>query len=142
MTNTEWISDAPCALPQTTDDSDEARMIDFYSNNPAEKVRAKAVCAECPFKLQCLQQALDNKERWGIHGGADETELRRDQAINSLGEAHVSKLGPIRCPNCGPYSTRHLTILEPKRTRTHLKCNKCGIDWVARKAINRKRTNF
>lgn len=142
MTNANWIADAPCALPQTTDDSEEARMLDFYSNDPKEKVRAKAVCAECPFKLQCLQLALDNKERWGIHGGADETELRRDQAINALGEAHVSKLGPIRCPNCGPYSTKNLDIVERKRTRTHLKCTECGIDWVARKSINNKRSNF
>jgi DNA-directed RNA polymerase subunit RPC12/RpoP len=117
-------------------------MLDFYSNDSEEKVRAKAVCAECPFKLQCLQLALDNKERWGIHGGADETELRRVQAINALGEAHVSKLGPIRCPNCGPYSTKNLDILERKRTRTHIECTVCGINWVARKSINNKRSNF
>lgn len=142
MTNANWIADAPCALPQTTNDAEEPRMLDFYSNDSEEKVRAKAVCGECPFKLQCLQLALNNHERWGIHGGADETELRRVQAINSLGEAHVSKLGPIRCPNCGPYSTKNLDIIERKRTRTHIKCTVCGIDWVARKSINNKRSNW
>lgn len=142
MTKDNWTIDAPCALPQTTNDSEEPRMLDFYSNDLEEKGRAKAVCGGCPFKLLCLQKALDNKERWGIHGGADETELRRAQAINAMGEAHVSKLGPIRCPNCGPYSTKNLDIVERKRTRTHIKCTVCGINWVARKGINNKKTNW
>lgn len=147
MTKDSWIKDAPCALPQTTDDAEEPRMIDFYSNSTAERDRAKAVCGDCPFRLMCLQKALDNKERWGIHGGVDENELRRVQAINALGEAHVSKLGPIRCPNCGPYSTKNLDIIERKRTRTHIKCTVCVVDgenlnWVARKGVNNKRTNW
>lgn len=142
MTNADWIKDAPCALPVTTDDSDEPRHVDFYSSSTEERDRAKAICAECPFRMQCLQKALDDKERWGVHGGVDEKELRRVQAINSFGEAHVSKLGPIRCPNCGPYSTKNLDILERKRTRTHLKCTTCGINWWTRKKINAKKTNW
>lgn len=142
MTNNDWIKDAPCALPVETDDSAEPRLIDFYSNSSEEQARAKAVCVECPFRMLCLQKALDDRERWGTHGGVDEQELRRVQAINSFGEAHVSKRGPIRCPNCGPYSTRFLDIIERKRTRTHVKCSKCGLDWVVRKGINAKKTNF
>lgn len=142
MTNANWIKDAPCARPVETNDSEEPRMVDFYSSDPAERDRAKAVCVECPFKLLCLQKALDDKERWGVHGGVDQKELRRVQAINSFGEAHVSKLGPIRCPNCGPYSTKNLDIIERKRTRTHIICTVCKIKWWARKGINAKRTNW
>jgi Transcription factor WhiB len=143
MPSNSWIADAPCALPVPTDDSVEPRLIDFYSEDLEEQARAKAICAECPFKLQCLQKALNDKERFGIHGGADEKELRRVQAINEFGEAHVSKRGPIRCPNCGPYSTRNLEVILPKkRTRTHIQCTVCGLDWVARKSINNKRTNW
>lgn len=142
MTDHNWIKEAPCALPVITDDSEEPRLIDFYSNSPEEKGRAKAICEDCPFKLQCLQKALDEKERWGIHGGADENELRRVQSINSFGKAHVSKTGPIRCPYCGPYSTKNLAVIERKRTRTHIKCTECGIDWWAMKSINPKRANF
>jgi DNA-directed RNA polymerase subunit RPC12/RpoP len=142
MTNANWIKDAPCALPQTTDDSEEPRLIEFYSNDSDEKARAKAVCAECPFKLICLQKALDDKERWGIHGGADEIELRRVQAINAMGEPHISKLGPIRCPNCGPWSTENLEVLERKRNRTHVQCTVCGLNWTARKGINAKANNW
>lgn len=142
MTKNDWIKDAPCALPVETDDSEEPRVLDFYSNSTDERARAKAVCATCPFKLQCLQKALDDKERWGVHGGVDETELRRNQAINSLGESHVSKLGPIRCSYCGPYSTKNLTVLERKRTRSLLECSVCGLTWVARKSINSKMSNL
>lgn len=142
MANNSWIADAPCALPVQTDDSEKPRLIDFYSDSRKEQDRAKAVCAECPFKLQCLQKALNDKERFGIHGGADEKELRRVQAINEFGEAHVSKRGPIRCPNCGPHSTKNLDIIERKRTRTHIVCTVCGLDWVARKHVNNKRSNW
>jgi len=142
MIKNDWIKDAPCAQPVQTDDAEEPRALDFHSSSPDEKARAKAVCVECPFRLQCLQKALDEKERWGIHGGVDETELRRVQAINALGEAHVSKLGPIRCPFCGPYSTKNLDIVERKRTRTHVECTVCGLDWVVRKGINAKKTNW
>jgi len=142
MTNMDWIKDAPCALPQQTDDSEEPRLIEFYSLDPDEMGRAKAVCAECPFKLLCLQKALDDKERWGIHGGVDGEELRRVQSIDIFGDAHVSKTGPIRCPNCGPYSTKNLEILERKRTRTHVRCTVCDIHWITRKGINQKGTNW
>lgn len=142
MTNSNWINDALCALPVQTDDSEEPRKIDFYSRSPEELGRAKAICDECPVRMMCLQTALDNRERFGVHGGVDEMELRRVQSINALGEAQVYKRGPIRCPNCGPFSTKNLEIIERKRTRTHIKCTECGIDWVARKAINAKKTNF
>lgn len=142
MTKNDWIKDAPCALPVSTDDSEEPRLLDFYSNSTEERERAKAVCVTCPFRMLCLQKALDDKERWGVHGGVDEIELRRVQAINQFGEAHVSKRGPIRCPNCGPYSTRNLSIRERKRTRTHIECTVCGLDWVVRKGINNKKSNF
>lgn len=140
-----WIEEAPCARPVETDESAEPRLLDFHSNNQAEQARAKALCAECPFRKKCLQYAYDGKERFGIWGGVDEEELRRNQAINAKGEPHVSKLGKIRCAFCGPYSgTENLEVLESKRTRSHIRCNApdCGIDWWARKSINKKRTNF
>lgn len=140
--NADWIKDAPCALPQTTDDSEKPRLVDFYSDREVERDRAKAICVECPFRMLCLQRALDNHERFGIHGGVDEKELRRVQAINKFGEAHVPKRGPIRCPNCGPYSTKNLSILERKRTRTHIQCSECKLDWWARKGISAKKTNW
>ncbi|QFG12288.1 WhiB family transcription factor [Arthrobacter phage Racecar] len=142
MSKENWIKDAPCAQPVPTDDAVEPRLIDFYSNDFDEQQRAKAVCVTCPFKLQCLQYAYDGKERFGVWGGASGEELRRNQAINALGEAHVSKLGKIRCANCGPRSTQYLEVVERKRTRTTIKCGQCGLTWVARKSINIRQTNW
>jgi hypothetical protein len=141
MTSTEWIKDAPCALPVPTDDSEKPRFIDFHSEDPQEQARAKAVCAECPFRMKCLQKALNDSERWGIHGGVGETELRTMQAINEFGEPHAVKGEPIQCPNCGPGS-ENLDVIERKRNRTHIKCTSCDLHWWARKNINQKQTNF
>lgn len=142
MTNENWIKDAPCARPVQTDDSEEPRMIEFYSSDPQEQARAKAVCVECPFRLKCLQYAYDGKERFGVWGGVGGEELRKNQAINALGEAHVSKLGKIRCAFCGPRTTDQLEVKERKRTRTLVGCTECGLTWTVRKAINKKETNW
>lgn len=144
MTNRkeDWISEAPCARPVETDNSEDKRMLDFHSSDPEEQARAKALCAVCPFRRQCLQFAYDGKERFGIFGGVDEEELRKNQAINSLGEAHVSKDGRISCAFCQTGDTENLEIIERKRTRSHIKCTVCGLNWWARKAINAKLSNF
>lgn len=141
MTNTDWIKDAPCAQLTITDDSDAPRIIDFFSEDPAEVERAKAVCVTCPFRLKCLQYAYDNKERHGVWGGTGEEELRTNQSINEHGEQQTYKKTPIFCSFCGPENPE-LNILDKKRTRTHLECNVCGLDWVTRKGINDRRTNL
>lgn len=37
---------------------------------------AKAICAGCPVRVECLNWALDNHERIGIWGGFNTTERR------------------------------------------------------------------
>ena len=131
-TQSNWAEDASC---QNT-------TVDFYSQDTTEKKLAKAICAECPVRKICLQTALDNKERFGIWGGADEIELRKDMAINAKGESHVSTQGKIRCPYCGPLSTKYLKVVARHRTRTDIECTNCGTHWTARKLINKRGTNW
>lgn len=38
--------------------------------------RAKAICAECPVRRQCLEFALATREPHGIWGGLNEVERR------------------------------------------------------------------
>ncbi len=38
---------------------------------------AKAICAICPVREQCLRFALANREEQGVWGGLTETERRR-----------------------------------------------------------------
>ncbi|MGW4852204.1 WhiB family transcriptional regulator [Streptomyces sp. NPDC004288] len=37
---------------------------------------AKAICARCSFRAECLRQALTRPEEYGVWGGLDEKELR------------------------------------------------------------------
>ena len=42
----------------------------------AEVQQAKAVCAECPVREQCLEFALKTGQDFGVWGGCDEDERR------------------------------------------------------------------
>lgn len=43
----------------------------------ADQKRARAVCAGCPVRLECLCEALDNRIEWGVWGGMTERERRQ-----------------------------------------------------------------
>jgi WhiB family redox-sensing transcriptional regulator len=41
----------------------------FFSDNVVDIARAKAMCALCPLRFECLDGALDREEPWGVWGG-------------------------------------------------------------------------
>jgi WhiB family redox-sensing transcriptional regulator len=41
----------------------------FFSEDLGEITRAKAICAECPVMLSCLEAAVARGEPWGVWGG-------------------------------------------------------------------------
>jgi WhiB family redox-sensing transcriptional regulator len=45
---------------------------DSRSNEDA--ARAKAICARCPVRDECLRWAIDNRQTYGIWGGLDESD--------------------------------------------------------------------
>jgi WhiB family redox-sensing transcriptional regulator len=70
-----WIEEAECrGLPSDIffppelgdDDGTAGYNQDDYD---ATYGRAKAICNTCAVRVECLQFALDNKERWGVWGG-------------------------------------------------------------------------
>ncbi|HEY9410657.1 MAG TPA: WhiB family transcriptional regulator [Jiangellaceae bacterium] len=63
-----WMLDAICA--QTDPDA-------FYPEQGVNVIEAVRVCRSCPVRVECLQYALDNNERWGIWGGVTERTRRR-----------------------------------------------------------------
>lgn len=63
-----WVADAAC---NGRDD------IDWYPSRGAATAPAKAVCADCPVRIDCLHYALNNNEHFGIWGGTSERERRR-----------------------------------------------------------------
>lgn len=70
-----WMADAACRTltPQQVDR--------WFFPNRGESVRpAKAICADCPVRQQCLDYAMDRPERYGIWGGLSERERRQLRA--------------------------------------------------------------
>ncbi|GAA2811220.1 WhiB family transcriptional regulator [Saccharopolyspora taberi] len=41
----------------------------WFAESPGELEQAKALCAECPIKAECLAGALSRGEPWGVWGG-------------------------------------------------------------------------
>ncbi|GAA1228374.1 WhiB family transcriptional regulator [Prauserella halophila] len=68
----EWVQDAACR------DEDPELFFPVSDTGPGSQqaARAKAVCARCPVRDLCLQQALDNGLDFGIFGGLTQEERR------------------------------------------------------------------
>lgn len=72
-----WVAEALCA--QVGGDGwfpDRAAPGSESLSNPVSVDDAKAVCARCPVRQQCLAYALDNDETYGIWGGLSPRERR------------------------------------------------------------------
>lgn len=41
----------------------------WFAEAPEDVEAAKALCADCPIRTQCLAQALERSEPWGVWGG-------------------------------------------------------------------------
>ncbi|HEY2506935.1 MAG TPA: WhiB family transcriptional regulator [Streptosporangiaceae bacterium] len=41
----------------------------FFSEAPQDLQRAQALCAYCPLQSECLADALERREPWGVWGG-------------------------------------------------------------------------
>jgi len=72
MTHTDWRHRAACR------DEDPELFFPISEVGPGARqtAEAKAVCARCPVREQCLRHALDNGLNDGIFGGTTERERR------------------------------------------------------------------
>lgn len=41
----------------------------FFSDEFVDVARAKVICSKCSSRVQCLQDALERSEPWGVWGG-------------------------------------------------------------------------
>lgn len=64
----EWYAEAVCA--QTSPE-------EFFPEKGGTTKHAKQVCLGCTVREQCLQDALDRDERFGVWGGLSERERRQ-----------------------------------------------------------------
>lgn len=56
----------------------------FYPETDREAAVAKAICAGCVVRAECLEIALRNRERYGVWGGLTERERSRARRHLSL----------------------------------------------------------
>lgn len=61
--------------------------------------RAKAVCAVCPVRAECLEHSLRVQEPHGIWGGLSETE--RPRLRRALAQSHPGARSVIASPGSG-----------------------------------------
>lgn len=62
------------------------------SANPSKTLWAKDICRGCPVKAECLEGALERRERFGVWGGLSTGErgiLLRNRARRARRESHL-----------------------------------------------------
>lgn len=64
-----WMLRAACRVPGATEV--------MYSLTPEGISEAKKICFGCPVRAECLEYAIDHRERDGVWGGASERERLR-----------------------------------------------------------------
>lgn len=67
-TDVRWREDAACRGVDTDV---------FFPVTDEEAAPAKAICATCPVREECLEFALETRQEEGVWGGLTETERRR-----------------------------------------------------------------
>ena len=60
----------------------------WVSESEPDRIRAKRACTGCHRLVECLTEAIENRETWGVWGGRDFTRAR----VN---------VPPKPCPECG-----------------------------------------
>lgn len=72
-----WQERAACKGPQSELFFQPINYRERKDERIAREARAKAICATCVVRQECLNFALKNKEKYGIWGGTTEEERRR-----------------------------------------------------------------
>lgn len=111
--DTDWMQDARCRGVHAPD-------LFFPAPYDSKAIaEAKAVCAECPVRTECLNYALDTRQADGIFGGLTWSERRkggiRSRRRAERGEAplpthgsRTSYLNGCRCFTCKAANARYV----------------------------------
>jgi WhiB family redox-sensing transcriptional regulator len=79
-----WVVDAVCA---------ETDPEAFFPNKGESTSAAKAICAACSVRADCLAYAVEHNERFGVWGGLSERERRplRSAAVAAVDAVSVDR---------------------------------------------------
>jgi len=61
----------------------EAPDVSFFPQTKDEERAALAICSICPVMEDCLDHAIETKERYGVWGGLNEKD-RRKVSLNTV----------------------------------------------------------
>ena len=123
-----WIEDGKCYdLPKSNLPEDQEVYESFFEDRPVDRKLAQAFCEGCPVQKKCLKYALETNQLYGVWGGRDESEIRRDLWVHSNGTVGSRARNP-RCAWCREDSST-LTIKD--RARHIVECSSCGFSWRA-----------
>jgi WhiB family transcriptional regulator, redox-sensing transcriptional regulator len=106
---TVWAASGACR------DSDPELFFPVTETGAAARqlARAKAVCAGCPVRDQCLQFALDSGQAFGVWGGTTGEERRLLRRRHSYRRRTAEAQPPGRTPDRAGHASRP----HPKRRR-------------------------
>ena len=88
FTTEPWVRQAACAKVPNADKI-------FFPGQGESITEAKAICAGCPVREECLDYALRTTQRFGIWGGVTERQ-RRTMRVSLRRAAGHGLRGPIR----------------------------------------------
>lgn len=83
----------------------------FFPGRGEDTARAKAVCADCPVRIECLEYAVRNGEKYGIWGGTSERERRAIRKQRGIRFGNNQYSGSACGTNAG--YMRHRSRKEP-----------------------------
>lgn len=104
--------------------------LDFFNTSPVARNEAIALCMLCTERRTCLSGALNTPEVYGVWGGNDEWELRRDVQLNGEKEPHEYNRPP-RCAWCKSLDIEYQNqkIRDNQRNKKLFKCKECELTW-------------
>lgn len=127
-----WKTEGKCSdLPARKDEESEALLESFFADEEEDRKEALAHCQDCPIRLQCLREAMETGELFGVWGGVDESERRRNLWVSPTGKVGVRKTRP-RCPSC----QGTLSLLGGDQ----VECDACMFGWESQSTAEGLRT--
>ena len=125
LSETLWKTEGKCydlVYPQSVEDI--VVMESFFADSVDERQPAAQFCDGCPVQQRCLKFAMETGQLWGVWGGRDEFEIRRNLWVNSSGATGTRAKFP-RCSWCMKDNT---LVVENEKTHKIL-CESCGFSW-------------
>jgi WhiB family transcriptional regulator, redox-sensing transcriptional regulator len=85
------------------------------------EAQAKSVCQECVVRVECLQEAFEADERFGIWGGLTERERRAARRARPVGQALplVSRTSPQDIAGPGRLARLPAVVVQGRPMSSH-----------------------